>query len=195
MDMKDKTHNNYLYVLTHCESCYNHLGIFTGRVNSLLTPNGHRHATRLAKELEDKKINVAYTSPLTRAKQTLRHILLYHKNTKVVIDKRLVERDYGRLSRKSKDKYKREHPDLFPIYHRSYDVPPPGGESIKQVEERGIPLIKEIVSTIKKDHINVLIVTHGNTIRPIRKYFEGLANDEMMDLENLNHKVYRYEIA
>lgn len=184
-----------IYVLTHCESCYNRLGIFTGRINSKLTENGHRHAARIANDLKNDKIDIAYTSPLLRTKQTLKHILVYHKDTKVMVDERLIERDYGELSRKSKEKYKREHPDLFPIYHRSYEIPPPGGESIRQVEERVMPLIKKIVSDVKKNHINVLVVTHGNTIRPIRKYFENLTNEQMMALESIKHKVYRYEIT
>jgi 2,3-bisphosphoglycerate-dependent phosphoglycerate mutase len=186
---------NFLYVLTHCESCYNRLGIFTGVVNSKLTPKGHEHAKHLAKELEDKRIDVAFTSPLLRTRQTLKHILLYHKNTKVIVDRRLIERDYGDLSRKSKEKYKKEHPELFPVYHRSYDVPPPGGESMKQVEKRVLPLVKEIVSLIKRDHVDVLMVTHGNAIRPIRKYFEGLTNKQMMRLENLKHRIYQYKIG
>ncbi|NMD00465.1 MAG: histidine phosphatase family protein [Bacteroidales bacterium] len=184
-----------IYILTHCESCYNRLGIFTGRINSRLTKNGHRHAARIARELKNKRIDMAYTSPLLRTKQTLTHILVYHKNTKVMVDKRLIERDYGQLSRKSKEKYKKEHPDLFPIYHRSYETLPPGGESIRQVEKRVMPLIKEIISDMKKDHINVLVVTHGNTIRPIRKYFENLTNEQMMALESIKHKVYRYKIT
>lgn len=188
------TDKSTIYVLTHCESCYNRLGIFTGRVNSILTPNGHRHATRLAKELKGKKIDIAYTSPLKRTKQTLKHILKYHPETKVIVDERLIERDYGQLSRKNKKKYEREHPDLYPKYHRSYDIPPPGGESIKEVEKRVLSFINEIANNAKKNRLDVLIVTHGNTIRPIRRYFEKLSVDQMMQLENNQHTVFRYKI-
>jgi 2,3-bisphosphoglycerate-dependent phosphoglycerate mutase len=184
-----------LYVITHCETCYNRLGIFAGRVNSRLTANGHKHAERLAKKLKDKKIDIAFISPLIRTRQTLKHILPYHKETRVIVDERLTERDYGSLSRKNKEKYKREHPDLFPVYHRSYDVSPPGGESIKQVEERVLPFIKEAIELMRKDKINVLIITHGNTVRPIRKYFEHLSDEQMMKLENLRHKIFHYKVG
>jgi broad specificity phosphatase PhoE len=183
-----------LFVLTHCESCYNKRGIFTGRVDSVLTPSGHEHAQRLADRLKDEKIDVVYVSPLTRAKQTLRYILKYHPNAKVIVDKRITERDYGRLSKKSKTKYRQKYPDLFPIYHRSYDVPPPGGESIKKVEKRVLPFINNVLKLMRKKKVNVLIVTHSNTIRPIRKYFEKLSNDEMMKLEHQRHRIFKYQV-
>jgi 2,3-bisphosphoglycerate-dependent phosphoglycerate mutase len=180
--------------LTHCESCYNRLGIFTGRIDSKLTIKGHEHAKRLAEELKNKKIDIAYVSPLTRARQTLKYILKYHPETKVIIDKRIIERDYGELARKSKKKFERENPTLYPIYHRSYDVCPPGGESIKQVEGRVIPFVKEVAELIKKKRINVLVVAHSNSIRPIRRYFEGLSKDEMMNIDNNKDKIFTYKI-
>jgi 2,3-bisphosphoglycerate-dependent phosphoglycerate mutase len=183
-----------LYVLTHCESCYNKRGIFTGRVDSVLTRKGHKHAERLAEELRDKKIGLAFTSSLRRAKQTLGHILVYHPETKVRVDDRIVERDYGELSRKSKAKFAREHPELYPVYHRSYNVPPPGGESIKEVEERVLPFIKEVLELMRRKRINVLIVAHGNSIRPIRRYFEKLTVEQMMKLEYFRHKIFEYKV-
>ncbi|MBN1169288.1 histidine phosphatase family protein [Candidatus Woesebacteria bacterium] len=184
-----------LYVITHCQSCYNKHHIFTGLIDSVLTPDGHKHAQDLAQKLRKKRIGLFYTSPLTRSKQTLQHIKKYHPEAQVIIDKRIIERDYGELSGKSQVKYKREYPELYPIYHRSYDIPPPGGESIKDVEKRIKPFIQEVISRIKKDKVNVLIVTHGNAIRPIRKYFEDLTNDQMMKLEHQRHKVFKYQIG
>lgn len=186
--------NNKLYVLTHCESCYNRQGIFTGRVDSKLTPVGHKHAEKLAEQLKDKQIDIVFISPLVRTKQTARHILNYHPEAKLVVDKRLIERDYGQLSRKSKKRYQKEHPDLFPVYHRSYSVPPPGGESMKQVEKRVMFFIKDLLKLIKEQKVNVLVVCHGNSIRPIRKFFEGLSSREMMKLENLRHKIFVYQV-
>ena len=129
-----------LYALTHCESAYNKKEIFSGRVDSKLTKKGHEHAKQIAEKLKNKRIDLAFTSSLSRAKQTLNHILKYHPETEVIIDDRLIERDYGELSRKSKEKYKRQHPKLYPIYHRSYEIPPPGGESMAEVEKRVLSL-------------------------------------------------------
>lgn len=184
-----------LYVLTHCESDYNKRGIFTGRVDSKLTKNGHDHAKTLAHKLKNHDIDLAFTSSLSRAKQTLKHLLKYHPETKVVVDDRLIERDYGELSRKSKKKYQREHPDLFPIYHRSYVVPPPGGESMVEVEERVLSFTRDLIKLMRGQRINALVVAHGNSIRPIRKYFENLTSEEMMKLKTHRHRIFKYRIS
>ncbi|MFA5034097.1 MAG: histidine phosphatase family protein [bacterium] len=183
-----------LYVLVHTESRYNKKRIFTGHIDSVLTEKGHKQAEAFAKELAGKNINIAYTSPLKRAKQTLKHIIRYHPETKVIIDKRIIERDYGELSRRSKVKFRRDHPDLYPIYHRSYKTPPPGGESMIQVEKRVLLFIKEVINIMRKNRFNVLIVTHSNSIRPIIRYFEGISSKEMMQLENYRLKVLTYKI-
>jgi probable phosphoglycerate mutase len=124
----------HLYIITHCESCFNEKHIFTGRLNSHLTPDGIKHAQKMANELQNAKIDLAIHTSLDRTKETLDYILKFHPNAIVEIDDRIIERDYGDLSGNNNDKYQREHPDLYPIHHRSYDVPPPGGESIIQVE-------------------------------------------------------------
>jgi 2,3-bisphosphoglycerate-dependent phosphoglycerate mutase len=140
--MKPSNHNVQLYLITHCESCYNQKHIFTGRLNSHLTQDGNKHAREMAKKLQNTHIDLAIHTSLARTKETLDYILKFHPKAKVEIDDRIIERDYGELSGKSKDKYQREHPDLYPVHHRSYDVPPPGGESIKQVEARVIPFLQ-----------------------------------------------------
>jgi len=189
-----QTKKTKIYVVTHCETCYNRRGIFTGRINSRLTPDGKKHAILLAVKLKNKKIDIAYISSLIRTKQTLNYILKYHKGIPVKVDDRLIERDYGDLSGKSKEKYKREHPDLFPKYHRSYDIAPPNGESMIEVEERVTEFINEIISSSQKDHKNILIIAHSNSIRPICKYFEHLTSEEMMKLEHLRHEIFEYDI-
>jgi len=189
--------NNYqnIYLLTHCESCYNKLGIFTGKIDSKLSEDGHKHAERLAIELKNKKIDIAFVSPLTRTKETLKHILKFHPKTKVIVDKRLIERDYGSLSRKNKEKYKKDHPDLYHVYHRSYEIVPPGGESMIEVEKRVFDFIKDLLKIVRRDHSNALVVCHGNSIRPIRKYFENLSSEQMMKLENFQHMIFKYQVS
>jgi 2,3-bisphosphoglycerate-dependent phosphoglycerate mutase len=183
-----------ILVLLHCESCYNRDGIFTGRVDSILTKKGHEHAAQLAKELQDENISTAFRSSLTRAKQTVDHLLEYHPNTKVITDDRIIERDYGELASLKKAKYKKDHPVLFPIYHRSYDVTPPNGESILQVEKRVHSFIYDLLFGMKKNKGNVLIVGHGNSMRPFRRFFENLSIEQMMQLENQRDKIFTYDI-
>ena len=189
---KDKYLN--IYVLIHTETYYNEKRLFSGHIDSMLTDRGHKQAMSLAKELADKKIDTAYISPLKRTKQTLKHILKYHPKTKVVVDRRIIERDYGNLSRKSKVKYRRDHPDLYPIYHRSYETPPPGGESMIDVEKRVLSFLKEVIENMKKHNLNALIIAHGNSVRPIIRYFEGLTKEEMMKLESYRLKVFNYKV-
>lgn len=183
-----------LYIVTHCESCFNAQHIFTGRLNSPLTQNGIDHAIEIAEELKDKEINVAIHTSLVRTQETLKYILKYHPNCKVESDDRIIERDYGDLSGQSKDQYAIDHPDLYPIYHRSYDVAPPNGESLQDVEKRVLPFLSELIDRINREQINVLLVCHGNSIRPMIRYFEHLTPEEMMQLEHMRHKIYRYHI-
>ena len=74
----------------------------------ILTKKGHTHAIKLAKQLKDNEINFAYRSSLTRAKQTLDYFLAYHPNTEIIIDDRIIERDYGELASIKKSKYKKK---------------------------------------------------------------------------------------
>lgn len=183
-----------LFAVVHTESFFNRRKVFTGWKDSKLTPLGHKNAKIIGEKLKDKKIDIAFISPLSRTRQTARHILTFHKGVLVVLDKRLRERSYGKLAGKSKEKFAREHPDLWPVYHRSYDVPPPGGESIKQVEKRVLAFLKEVLTKMKKEKKNALIVLHGNSMRPLRRYFEKLTPKEMMALEGQYNKIYEYKI-
>ena len=191
--MKNDKYLN-LYVLIHTETYYNEKRLFSGHIDSFLTERGHKQAMSLAEGLADKKIDIAYISPLRRTKQTLKYILKYHDNVKIITDKRIIERDYGELSRKSKVKYRKENPDLYPIYHRSYNTPPPGGESMKEVEKRVLSFIKDVIKNMKEEKHNVLIVAHSNSVRPIIRHFEKLTVDEMMQLENYRLKVFTYKV-
>jgi len=184
-----------IYAFRHAETYYNKNKIFTGWIDSKLTPKGWEQARKLAEKLKDKRIDYAFTSSLSRAKDTLKEVLKYHPECKkVIVDDRLIERDYGDLTRKSKVKFAREHPDLWPIYHRSYDIAPPNGESFKDVEDRVLPFIEDLIKFMKEHKANVAISCHGNSLRPIRRYFEGLTIEEMCNLENVQDDYYEYEI-
>lgn len=184
-----------LYVVLHCQSCYNKSGIFTGRADVDLTDSGHEHAEEIAKQLKDVEIHKAYSSSLKRTLQTLDHILKYHSKTKLILDDRIIERDYGELTHQIKKEYKQKHPDTYDVYHRSYDVSPPGGESIEAVEKRVLPFIHEVIKEIQETDKNVLIVTHSNAVRPMRRFLENLSIEEMMELENNRDVILEYPIS
>lgn len=190
--MKKETRK--IYLVRHGESFFNRSKRFTGWIDSRLTLKGKRQARKVAKSLKEAEFDIAYTTTLSRAEETLKYVLKYHPKTEVIVDDRVIERNYGDLSGKFHASYVKKHPKLFWVYRRSYDVPPPGGESIKQVEERVMLFVKEVIEKVKKEKINVLIVSHGNSMRPMRRYFEKLSVKEMMKLENAWDKAYIYEI-
>ncbi|MHA1250243.1 MAG: histidine phosphatase family protein [Candidatus Helarchaeota archaeon] len=163
-----------IYLFRHGETTFNRDKIFTGC----------------------KEFQVAYCSHLKRSKRTLEIVLKYHKNVEVIVDDRIIERSYGDLQGMKHADFIKEHgKELFDIYHRSYDVPPPGGESIKMVEKRVYSFIRDLLEKILNEKINVAISAHGNSMRPFRKFFENLTIEEMMKLENPWDDYFEYEIS
>jgi len=80
------------------------------------------------------------------------------------------------------------------VIRRSYNVAPPKGESVKMVEERVLPFIRDVLKKMKRERVNVAISSHGNAMRPIRKYFEKLSIEQMMELENPWDNYFEYTI-
>ncbi len=187
---------NYIYLFRHGQTYYNKNGYFTGWKDSKLTPQGIKDAEKVAKKLKDKRIDVAFCSHLSRSKQTLKIVLKYHPECKkIIVDDRIIERSYGKLQGTSHkvfiEKYGKAKYDL---YHRSYDIPPPGGESIKMVEKRVYDFIQFLIKYMKENKVNVAISAHGNSMRPFRRYFENLSIKEMMKLENPWDDYFEYKI-
>ena len=107
----------------------------------------------------------------------------------------MIERSYGELERKyHKTITQKFGKKQFDLWHRSYDIPPPAGESIKMVEERVLSFIKDLKILMKTEKTNVAISAHGNSMRPFRRYFENLTINQMMKLENPYDKYFEYTI-
>jgi len=214
-----------IYLFRHGQSYYNKHHWFTGWIDSKMTKAGYANARVVAKKLKNKKIDVAYRSHLSRSKNTLKEVLKFHPECKEVIeDDRMIERCYGKLQKhshkefmediyniicksiekeygkmrlKTRKKFGEEvAKTIYDIYHRSYDIPPPGGESVKMVEKRVNSFIKYLLKKMKKEKINVAISAHGNSMRPFRKYFEKMTREQMMKLENPwdDYFVYTIEV-
>ena len=184
----------HIYVFRHGQTYFNRDKRFTGWIDSKLTPKGIKQAKKIAKKLKNKKIDVAYQTRLSKSRHTLKSVLKYHPECKEIItDNRMIERNYGNLSGKYHetiiDTYSKKQ---FDIWHRSYDIPPPKGESIKDVEKRVKPFIKELLKKMKKEKVNVAISAHNNSMRPFRRYFEKLSVREMMQLENPWDNYFEY---
>lgn len=185
-----------IYLLRHGRTVYNEKHIFTGWKDSKLTKNGISEAKKVGNLLKNKEIDVAFCTRLSRSKDTLKEVLKFHKECFLIIeDNRMIERSYGKLQGMSHEhfieKYGRE---LFDKYHRSYDIRPPKGESIKDVEKRVLSFIRDLLIFIKKNKVNVVISAHGNSMRPFRRYFEKLSVKQMTKLENPWDDYFEYSV-
>jgi 2,3-bisphosphoglycerate-dependent phosphoglycerate mutase len=186
----------HIYLFRHGETKFNRSQRFTGTSNSRLTSKGIKQTNIVAEKLKEKKFQIAFKTSLTRSSNSLKIVLKYHPECKkVIVDDRLIERSYGDLERKyHKTIIKKFGEKQFDLWHRSYDVPPPGGESIKMVEKRVLSFVKDLIILMKKEKVNVVISAHNNSMRPFRRYFENLTINEMMALENPYDKYFDYKI-
>jgi 2,3-bisphosphoglycerate-dependent phosphoglycerate mutase len=155
---------------------------------------GLSQAREIAEQLQRDTIDYAFTSHLTRARHTLEIVLETHPATPVFTDDRLIERCYGLLQGKSKRKIARLRPEWFAQVHRGYDFPPPEGESLKMVEQRTMPFLVQLKGWLKHRPGNVAISCHGNSLRPIRRVFEHLSLEQMLQLENPQDRALTYAL-
>jgi 2,3-bisphosphoglycerate-dependent phosphoglycerate mutase len=179
---------NVLVLVRHGESEWNKLNLFTGWKDPDLSSKGIEEA-RLAGRLlraENLKFDIAYTSDLKRAQRTLELLLaeLGQGQVETHKDKRLNERDYGDLSGLNKDDARKKWgEEQVHIWRRSYDVPPPGGESLKDTAERVLPYYKAHIWPDLQAGRNVLVVAHGNSLRALVMKIEGLTGVEIVKRE------------
>jgi len=183
-----------LYIFRHGQTTDNLSHTFSGKRDVDLTKSGEDEARKIGEELKGIIPTIAYFSGQLRSKRTLDLVLGDKKeNTKIIEDKRIMERDYGNLTGLNKDETAEKYPDKFPIWHRSYDTSPPNGESIKDVKDRVYSFLEEEVPKWKQSDI-IFISAHGNSIRPMRMFFERLNSKEASSYENTPGKVYCYDL-
>jgi len=183
-----------IFIFRHGQTEDNKTHTFSGFRQSDLTPEGIEEAKTIGETLKNEKVTKAYQSDLIRSQHTLQLVLgNYHQGVNIITDPRIKERDYGNLTGKNKDEIEREYPEQYKLWHRSYEVSPPGGESIQDVEVRVLSFLNDVLPTLKPEDV-VFISAHGNSIRPMRKYFEHLSNDEIASYENIPGKVFSYQI-
>ena len=183
-----------IFIFRHGETEDNLTHTFSGFRQSDLTKAGVEEANGVGEQLKNEPVTKAYQSDLIRSQHTLSLVLeRYHPDVEIVTDPRIKERDYGDLTGKNKDEIEKQMPDKYKLWHRSYDVPPPNGESIAMVEVRVLSFLEDVLPTLKPTDI-VFISAHGNSIRPMRGYFEHLPIEEMCSYENVPGKIYSYEV-
>jgi len=186
----------HIYIFRHGETNFNRSKRFTGWVNSRLTPEGIEQAKLIAEKLRKKPFQIAFKTSLSRSSNSLKIVLKYHPECRrVIVDDRMIERSYGDLERKyHKTVIKNFGKRQFDIWHRSYDVPPPGGESMLMVEKRVLSFVKDLLILMGREKVDVAISAHNNSIRPFRRCFENLTVKQMMALENPYDKYFDYAV-
>ena len=186
-----------LALVRHGQSLWNHENRFTGFVDVPLTEKGRAEARQAARSLEGLKFDVAYTSALTRAQETLALILeSLGQRIPVIRDAALNERHYGDLQGLNKeDAAKRWGDDQVKKWRRSYDIPPPNGESLEMTAKRVLPFYERAISGDLRLGKNVLVVAHGNSNRSLVMQLDKLTGEQVVGLELATGVPLVYELS
>ena len=180
--------DNVLVLVRHGESEWNKLNLFTGWRDPDLSEKGvmeARQAGRLIKA-QGLRFDVAFTSVLRRAQRTLTIILeeLGQTNLSTHRDQALNERDYGDLAGLNKDDArKRWGEQQVHIWRRSYDVAPPGGESLKDTAARTLPYYEAKIWPEVRAGKNVIVSAHGNSLRSVVMKLDSLTPEQILKVE------------
>ena len=177
-----------LVLVRHGQSEWNLKNLFTGWKDVGLSETGVAEAKTAGERLKRKglKFDIAYTSALTRAHHTLTLILdeLGQRGLKTVKDQALNERDYGDLTGLNKDEARKKWgEEQVHIWRRSYDVPPPGGESLKDTLARALPYYMVHIQPDVLSGRSVLVSAHGNSLRALIMAIEGLSPEQILKRE------------
>ncbi len=204
---------SHLVLLRHGESVWNRLNVFTGWVDVPLTVKGIEEAAAAGRKLENFSFDVIYVSTLVRAIETAMIAMAYNKSDRlpvvihseegkekewskiydreteqqvipVIRDWHLNERYYGELQGKNKARTAEEYgAEQVHLWRRSYDIPPPGGECLKDTAARTIPFFREHILPLLEGGKNVFVAAHGNSLRSIVMHLDDLSEEEVLQLE------------
>lgn len=187
-----------LILVRHGESTANLANVFTGWLDVALSPAGEAEARVAADKLRGFRFDAAYSSTLARAERTLDIILAGIGQPAIPVHhaEALRERMYGDLQGLNKTetalKYGQAQVDEW---RRSYDVAPPHGESLQQTQARAVAYYEADIAPQLRAGQNILVVSHGNTLRGLRMYLEHLTPAQVVALEIVTGgiRVYRLD--
>ena len=177
-----------LVIVRHGQSEWNEKNLFTGWKNPGLTSLGYDEARKAGQLIKDTNINFdsMFTSDLIRAQLTGDIILseINQEGIPIIQNQALNERDYGSLSGLNKDDAREKWgEEQVHIWRRSYDIPPPDGESLKNTAERVLPYFNEKIMPKVIDGQNILIAAHGNSLRALIMQLDKISEEEIVRLE------------
>jgi 2,3-bisphosphoglycerate-dependent phosphoglycerate mutase len=176
-----------LILIRHGQSIWNAENRFTGWTNVELSEKGEKEALDAGISLSKISIDSVHTSDLIRAQKTAEIIMENNdvsSKFSTYFDFRLNERNYGELQGLNKKETAEKHgAEQVHIWRRSYDIAPPGGESLKMTAERTIPyFIEEILPELENGR-NILVAAHGNSLRSIIMHIENISPEEIVNVE------------
>lgn len=201
-----------LILLRHGQSALNQHNVFTGWIDVPLTEKGVEECLKVGKEIAHVPIDIIFSSALIRAQMSAMLVMSVHKGEKIPYivhpgqeekeewsqnytpDKekyipmytawQLNERMYGKLQGLNKQEMKEKFgEEQVHLWRRSFDVAPPGGESLEMTAKRSIPYFQENIFPLLKEGKNVLISAHGNSLRSIVMFLENLSKEALLKLE------------
>ena len=192
--------NSKLVLVRHGQSEWNAKNLFTGWKDPKLTDLGIQEAIKAGDLLETRnlKFDLMFTSDLFRAQETGRLILEQMNQTdiQVIEDQSLNERNYGDLAGLNKDEAREKWgEEQVHIWRRSFDVPPPGGESLKNTAERVLPYFELEIMPKVKEGLNILVAAHGNSLRSLVMELEKISSEEIVKLEIATGDPLTYEYS
>ena len=174
-----------LVLLRHGESQWNLENRFTGWIDVPLSEKGVEEAKSAGEKLKEYKFDHAFTSVLKRANDTLNIVLEIAGQKTIPIDynQALNERHYGDLQGLNKAETAKKYGDAqVKIWRRSFDVPPPNGESLKNTLERVLPYWESKILPCVKKGERLIIVAHGNSLRSLVMHLDNLSREAVLEL-------------
>lgn len=179
--------NNFLVLVRHGQSEWNEKNLFTGWKNPTLTEQGVEEARKAGSKIKSINLDfdLHFTSELLRAQITGEIIQReIDQQIKTIKNIALNERDYGDLSGLNKDEARKKWGEKqVHLWRRSYDTPPPGGESLRDTSDRVIPYFKKTIKPELEMKKNILITAHGNSLRALIKNIEDITAADIVKLE------------
>ena len=186
--MNSEENFSHLVLVRHGQSEWNAKNLFTGWKDPSLTEKGIKEAKNAGEKIKEKNISfdIHFTSELKRAQLTGEIILseINQNSIETIKNIALNERDYGDLSGLNKDEARKKWGEKqVHLWRRSYDTPPPGGESLKDTSDRVIPYFKKTIKPELEMKKNILITAHGNSLRALIKNIEDITATDIVKLE------------